>query len=59
MANSQTEEPTEAGDATKSLSFKVDAEFKKAFKGFAVSQGMSMTDLLREGFALSKKKRQK
>ncbi len=42
-----------------SLNFKVSPEFKKEFKGFAVSEGMSMTDLLKEGFVLSKKKRQK
>jgi hypothetical protein len=42
-----------------SLNFKVRPEFKKEFKGFAVSEGISMTDLLKEGFALSKKKRQK
>ncbi len=42
-----------------SLNFKVSPEFKKEFKGFAVSEGISMTDLLKEGFALSKKKRQK
>ena len=42
-----------------SLNFKVTAEFKKEFKGFAVAQGISMTDLLREGYALSKKQRQK
>ena len=41
-----------------SLNFKVSPEFKKTFKGFAVSEGISMTDLLKEGFALSKKKRQ-
>ncbi|MBF0325299.1 MAG: hypothetical protein HQL42_09515 [Alphaproteobacteria bacterium] len=41
----------------KSLNFKVSPEFKKEFKGFAVSQGISMTDLLKEGFALSKKQR--
>ncbi len=40
-----------------SLNFKVDLEFKKAFKGYAVSQGMTMVDLLKEGFALSKKQR--
>ena len=43
----------------KSLNFKVSSEFKKEFKGFAVSQGMSMTSLLKEGFLLSKRKRQK
>ena len=42
-----------------SLNFKVSSEFKKEFKGFAVSEGISMTDLLKEGFALSKKIRQK
>ena len=46
-----------------SLNFKVSPEFKKEFKGFAVSEGITMTDLLKEGFALSKelskKKRQK
>jgi hypothetical protein len=42
-----------------SLNFKVSPEFKKEFKGFAVAQGISMTNLLKEGFALTKKKRQK
>jgi hypothetical protein len=42
-----------------SLNFKVSPEFKKQFKGFAVAQGISMTELLKEGFALSKKERQK
>jgi hypothetical protein len=41
------------------LNFKVAPEFKKEFKGFAVAQGISMTDLLKEGFALSKKRRSK
>ena len=40
-----------------SLNFKVDPEFKKAFKGYAVSQGMTMVDLLKEGFALSQQRR--
>lgn len=39
------------------LNFKVPPEFKRAFKGYAVSQGMSMVELLREGFELSKQKR--
>lgn len=43
----------------KSLNFKVSSDFKKEFKGFAVAQGITMTDLLKEGFALSKKKRQR
>lgn len=48
-----------ASEKEKSLNFKVSPEFKMEFKGFAVSQGISMTDLLKEGFVLSKKKRQK
>jgi hypothetical protein len=50
-----------AADAEKavSLNFKVGLDFKKEFKGFAVAQGISMTDLLREGFALSKQRRRK
>ena len=39
------------------LNFKVPSEFKKTFKGYAVAQGMSMVDLLREGFELSKAQR--
>lgn len=52
-----------SGDAidsdNKTLNFKVSLDFKKEFKGFAGSQGITMTELLKEGFALSKKKRQK
>jgi hypothetical protein len=63
MANRQAAAPahdkgTDPGKGT-SLNFKVDANFKKEFKGFAVAQGISMTDLLKEGYALSKKERQK
>ena len=39
------------------LNFKVTTEFKKEFKGYAVSQGMTMVDLLKEGFELSKRER--
>jgi|GEM_PF-3971893 len=62
MANSDSDHPAEDGAAdseNKSLNFKVSLEFKKEFKGFAGSQGVTMTDLLKEGFLLSKKKRQK
>ncbi len=63
MASRHTEdrdaEPATESEKEKSLNFKVSEDFKKEFKGFAVSQGISMTDLLKEGFALSKKKRQK
>ncbi|PZR07947.1 MAG: hypothetical protein DI532_22875 [Azospirillum brasilense] len=46
-------------DKGTSLNFKVSPDFKKQFKGFAVAQGISMTDLLKEGFEFSKKKRDK
>jgi hypothetical protein len=46
-----------AEDRLDSLSFKVRPDFKREFKVFAVSQGMSMLDLLKEGFALSKQRR--
>ena len=39
------------------INFKVTPAFKKEFKGFAVSQGMTMLELLKEGFSLSKQKR--
>lgn len=63
MANRQAampanDEGAESGKGT-SLNFKVDPDFKKEFKGFAVAQGISMTDLLKEGYVLSKKERQK
>lgn len=41
-----------------SLNFKVSPKFKKEFKGFAVAQGISMTDLLKEGFELARKMRE-
>lgn len=44
-------------DKGSSLNFKVTPKFKKEFKGYAVSRGISMIDLLKEGFALSKKTR--
>ncbi len=44
-------------DKGSSLNFKVTPEFKKDFKGYAVSQGITMVDLLKEGFDLSKKRR--
>ncbi|WP_022960747.1 hypothetical protein [Halopseudomonas pelagia] len=48
-------EVTANSDQGASLNFKVSSEFKKQFKGFAVAQGVSMTDLLKEGFSLLKK----
>lgn len=49
--------PSTATAAAETLNFKVTTEFKKEFKGYAVSQGMTMLDLLKEGFELSKRKR--
>lgn len=49
--------PEESDKGGSSLNFKVTPEFKKEFKGYAVSQGITMVDLLKEGFALSKKRR--
>lgn len=61
MGSQQTDatEQESESDKGKTLNFKVTDEFKREFKGFAASQGLSMTDLLKEGFLLSKKKRQK
>lgn len=63
MANRQAaatqESSKKEAEKSASLSFKVSSDFKKEFKGFAVSEGISMTDLLKEGFALSLKKRRK
>lgn len=63
MASRQTDateqESTSDSDREKTLNFRVSEEFKREFKGFAASQGVSMTELLKEGYALSKKKRQK
>ena len=60
MATQRAESQAD-GDADKdqTLNFRVTAEFKKAFKGYAVAEGISMTDLLKEGFLLSKKARGK
>jgi len=61
MTTQRAETQVVGGDADKdqTLNFRVTAEFKKAFKGYAVAQGISMTDLLKEGFLLSKKAREK
>lgn len=60
MDRRQDERSSEAAESeTKTLNFKVSPDFKKEFKGFAVSEGITMTDLLKEGFALAKRKRQK
>jgi hypothetical protein len=43
----------QSGDL-KPLNFKVDPEFHREFKSYAASHGVSMVDLLREGFDLVK-----
>ena len=45
------------GEPLETLNFKVTAAFKKDFKGYAVGQGVTMVELLKEGFALTKKMR--
>lgn len=42
---------------SKTLNFKVSPDFRNEFKGFAGSHGLTMTELLKEGFALVKTKR--
>ncbi|GAA5139791.1 MULTISPECIES: hypothetical protein [Alloalcanivorax] len=54
--SAQSGESVAEAEKGASLNFKVSPEFKKQFKGFAVAQGISMTDLLKEGFFLSQKK---
>lgn len=46
-----------AASEAETINFKVPRAFKREFKGYAVSQGLSMVELLREGFELSKQKR--
>ncbi|PKR48443.1 hypothetical protein [Thalassospira marina] len=42
------------GNTLKPLNFKVSPEFHREFKSLAASHGVSMLDLLREGFELVK-----
>jgi HicB family len=46
----------QSGDS-KPLNFKVDPEFHREFKAYAASHGISMVELLREGFVLIKEHR--
>ncbi len=43
--------------ATKPLNFKVSPEFHREFKAYAAVHGVSMLDILKEGFALVKQQR--
>ena len=42
--------------ATETLNFKVMSEFKREYKGYAVSRGMAMVELLQESFQLYKER---
>jgi hypothetical protein len=54
----RTKERPPAGTTdAETLNFKVTTEFKREFKGYAVSQGVTMVELLKEGFELSKRER--
>jgi hypothetical protein len=59
MTNPKKPTAAEADAKLESLNFKVPAAFKKAFKGYAVAQGITMVELLREGFELTKAERDK
>lgn len=57
-ATADTDRQAKAKDADlQTLNFKVSRSFKKAFKLYAVEHGISMIELLREGFELSQKRR--
>jgi hypothetical protein len=51
------ERPAARTAEAETLNFKVTTEFKREFKGYAVSQGVTMVELLKEGFELSKRER--
>ena len=51
------ERPPDRATDAETLNFKVTTEFKREFKGYAVSQGVTMVELLKEGFELSKRER--
>ena len=60
LIGGRSEDAVESGSTekeNKTLNFSVSVDFKKEFKGFAGSHGLTMTELLKEGFALSKKQR--
>jgi len=41
---------------TETLNFKVTADFKRDFKGYAAVRGITMIDLLKEGYRLYKER---
>ena len=54
----ETKKRAAAAD-TETLNFRVESAFKKEFKGYAASHGVTMVELLKEGFELSKRKRKR
>lgn len=48
---------TKRENAVVTLNFKITPAFRKEFKGYAVSHGLTMVELLKEGFELSKANR--
>ena len=53
VGNLEKPEPS----SLKPLNFKVPAAFHREFKSYAVQHGISMLDLLREGFEAAKERR--
>lgn len=43
-------------DDTETLNFKVKSQFKREYKGYAVSRGMTMVELLEASYQLYKEK---
>lgn len=56
-ASQQDRQKPATSEKLETLNFKVPTSFKKTYKGYAVAQGMTMVDLLREGFELSRARR--
>jgi len=51
-------QPSSAPSAeTETLNFKVTSGFKREFKSYAVNRGITMLELLKEGFELTKSNR--
>lgn len=57
LRRSSSDTPRAVASDTETINFRVSPEFKREFKGYAASHGISMVELLKEGFELSKRKR--
>jgi hypothetical protein len=60
MAQTVAKAPDDKGkqdNALVTLNFKITSAFRKEFKGYAVNHGLTMVELLKEGFELSKTRR--